>query len=124
MNFAAEPKNLHWEGAADRQPGSFLIVILTNAAKEAGGLFGIRQSPSFADTLPDARVLEGRVEIGPLSGNSVRLRAPGAEIPDLHQGDRAAFGMVSDQACICVLLVPAGMTEERLPSWLAQQRCG
>lgn len=124
MSFAAEPKNLYWEGAADRQPRSFLIVTLTNTVKDAGGLFGIRRSPSFADSLPDAHVLEGRVETGPLGGNSVRLRAPGAEIPDLREGDRAALGMVSDLACICVLRIPAGMAEERLPNWLAQQRCG
>jgi hypothetical protein len=124
MSFAAEPKNLHWEGAADRKPASFLIVTIANFAKEGGGLFGIRRSPSFADALPDARVLEGRVTTGPLSGNTVRLRAPGAELPDLHRGDRAAFGMVSDQACICVLLVPADMTDAQLPDWLAHQRCG
>jgi hypothetical protein len=124
MSFAAEPKSLRWEGAADRKPTGFLIVTLTDVAEEGGGLFGIRRSPSFADALPDAHILEGSVENGPLSGSIVRLRAPGAELPDLHRGDRAAFGMVSDQACICVLHVPPGMTKEQLLNWLAQQRCG
>lgn len=123
MSFAAEPKTLHWEGAADRKPDSFLIVTLTDIGKEGGGLFGIRRSPSFADALPDARVLEGRVATGPLSGTSLRLRAPSAELPDLHRGDRAALGLVGDAACICVLHVPPGMTEDQLPGWLAQQRC-
>ena len=124
MSFAAEPKSLHWEGAADRNPSTFLIVTVTDIAKEGGGLFGIRRSPSFADALPDARVLEGRVTTGPLSGRDVRLRAPGAELPDLHRGDRAAFGLIGEEACICVLSVPSGMTDEQLPAWLAQQRCG
>jgi hypothetical protein len=124
MSFATELKTLHWEGAADRTPGNFLIVTLTDVAKEGGGMFGIRQSPSFADALPDARVLEGRVDTGPLRGATVRLRAPGGELPDLHRGDRAAFAMVSDQACICVVHIPTGMRDDQLPNWLAQQRCG
>jgi hypothetical protein len=124
MAASTQPKNLKWEWPDGRKPDRFLAIGLTNVAKEGGGLFGIRRSPSFTDTLPDARVLEGKVATGPLGGSPVRLRAPGGEIPGLSAGDRAAFGMIGDQVCICVLKVPAEVQDAQLADWTARQSCG
>ena len=124
MTSAADMKTLKWEWPDKRKPDSFLVVALTGVSKEGGGLFGIRRSPSLADTLPDARILEGRIATRPPGGDLVRLRAPGAEIPELHTADRVAFGLVGDRVCICVLRVPPELTDSELPKWLAEQPCG
>ena len=124
MAASTEPANLQWEWPADRRPDRFLAVQLSDFHKEGGGWFGIRRSPSLANSLPDARILEGKVLNGPLTGHAVRLRAPGGELPKLARGDRAAFGMVDDKTCICVLRVPANVAAPQLDEWLAQQSCG
>ncbi|HUB48047.1 MAG TPA: hypothetical protein VMB73_23965 [Acetobacteraceae bacterium] len=120
---AAQTK-LTWEWPAGRRTDRFLAVKLTRVAKEGGGLFGIRRSPSLADSLPDAKILEGSVMQGINTGEHVSLRAPGAELPRLAAGDRAAFGLVEDRICICVLQIPADITEDRLGAWLSRQSCG
>jgi hypothetical protein len=123
MTSSIEPTNLKWEWPGGREPDRFLAIGLTRVAKEGGGWFGIRRSPSLADSLPDATIIEGKVTSGMLRGSPVRLRAPGAEIPQLHAGDRAAFGMIGDHVCVCVLIVPSTVTDADLPDWLARQTC-
>lgn len=117
-------RHLAWEWPAGRRTDRFLAVKLTEVAKEGGGLFGIRRSPSLADSLPNAMILSGVVVAGSGTGDHVRLRAPGAELPSLATGDRAAFGLVDDRICICVLAVPAGIAADQLAGWLSHQSCG
>lgn len=116
--------NLKWEFADGRKPERFIVARLDRIEKESGGIFGLRRSPSFADSLPDARILEGTATGPGAGGGAVSLRLPGPEVPSVRKGDRVAFGIVGANTCICVLAPPANVKDEQLPDWLSKQDCG
>jgi hypothetical protein len=124
MSANPERTGLRWEGRDNRVPDRFLVLRVQRVEKEGGGLFGLRRSPSLAENLPDATILEGE-EIGP-SGNGARvtLHLPGADLPPVNRGDRVVLGVVGENACICVLAPPSHLADDQVAGWASSQPCG
>jgi hypothetical protein len=123
MAAPAHSEPLQWQGAADRSPSRFIAMRVGRIEKEGGGLFGIRNSPSLAGALPDARIVEG-TPIGP-RGGAIKLRAPNGELPSgLASGARVVLGLVDDSHIICILAPPAETADEDLEAWAKTQPCG
>jgi hypothetical protein len=123
MESAAEKsRTLKWEGQADRAITGYLFVKLDRIEKDKGGLFGIKNSPSLAESLPDPRKLHGKVIRG--KGNDpaeVTLHAPGGELPELKADDRVALALIGENACVRVLKVPADLPDDELAAWVERE---
>jgi len=114
---------LTWEWAAERTPTSRILVEVSQIRKEGGGLFGLKKSPSIIENVPDGHILTGVVVLGDHVGRSVSLRMPGFEIPDISEGDRVGLGLIGEGICICVVPLPAGLSDSQLEDWLGAFRC-
>jgi hypothetical protein len=115
---------LKWEYPAGRNAERFELVKLDSVAREGGGLFGIRNSPSMADALDDPRVWSGTVAEGDRAGSPVHVRVPGPDVPEVKNGDLVALGIVEGHIVICVRKPPHDLDSAALRSWLGTQTCG
>jgi hypothetical protein len=119
-SFASPVVDLTWQGAAGRTPHSFLVLRIDSVSRDRGGLFGIRNSPSLADSFPDPTVIEAS---GP--DGRRRLRGPGAELPSgLARGDRVAVGLIDAGHFLCLLVPPTSLPDDAVAAWAATQTCG
>lgn len=96
-----------WEWPADRVIEDKVLIKITHIKKEGTGLFGIKQSPSLAKSLPDPQVISGVVvnSNSSLDVKSVKLVVPQLEIEGIKAGTYAMLGIVSDTTCICIVPV-------------------
>ena len=123
MAASSRSDPLQWQGAADRTPVRFIAMRVGGVEKDGGGLFGIRNSPSLAGALPDARIVEGAA-IGE-AGGPIKVRAPGGELPPgLGAGARVVLGMVDETHVICILAPPDDVADDALAAWAGTQSCG
>ena len=123
--MASDNIDLKWEWPAGRKIESRLLVRVESIAPASRGLFGIKASPSMADTLPDATDVVAVVEVGPesLAGRKTTLRLPGVEAKKLGAGTRAAFGLVElNRTCVCVEQVPP-LNADEARRWIAAWQC-
>jgi hypothetical protein len=118
MPASAEPLHLSWQW--NRPASHVILVAVDGIAAESGGFFGILRSPSIADALPDAQVLNGRIlATDPGSaGRPVIMRIPKHELPALAPGQHVAIGYTDDNAAVRIAAVPVGMTAEVEATWL------
>jgi hypothetical protein len=118
MPASAEPLLLSWQW--NRPASHAVLVAVDSVAAESGGFFGILHSPSIADALPDAQVLNGRILAtdGGSAGHSVTLRIPKHELPALAPGQHVAIGYTDDNAAVRIAAAPPGMTAEAEATWL------
>lgn len=94
---------LNWEWAGDRSPDSTVGVEVTGIMAVKKGFFGIGQSPSIVDNLPDPVEMTGRVVGQQNAGKPVTLIAPAAELPDgLKAGEVVELALVQESVCIGV----------------------
>lgn len=112
--MARADMDIKWEWPAGRRIESKFLVQVVGIVKESRGFFGIGESPSMADALPDAKVVTARVvkgEVGRI-GQTVKMRLPGIEADKLHLTGYAAVGLVErNSICICLDVAPADMTQ-------------
>ena len=108
--------DLKWEWPANRSVEQKLLVKIDHIEKQGSGLFGVKQSPSLAASLPDPYILKGVIESTDtkLHGKSVKLVAPKLEMGDIKEGSFAVFGLVNHTTCICI--VPVATKDVNLES--------
>jgi len=97
--------NASWEWPAGRNIQYELLVKVKTIQALQGGLFGIRQSPSLVQSLPDPVRVSGLI-IKSDSGNvgsTIQLVVPVAEIESIEEGEHALFGFCNDTICISIL---------------------
>jgi hypothetical protein len=116
---------LHWEGAAGRQPTEKIVVRVEAVERgDKGALGSIQNHPSLAGSMPDPMVLRGDVvaRAGSFAASAASVRYPRVELKEVAAKDRVALGLVGG-ACICLERVPDSVGEQDLPAWLAAWRC-
>jgi hypothetical protein len=118
MSASPEPLRLSWQW--NRPAPHSVLVGVDSIAAESGGVFGVLRSPSFADSLPDAQVLNGHILGGDAtaSGRPVVLRVPKHELPALAPGQHVAIGYTDDNAAIRIAAVPIGLSPADETAWL------
>lgn len=113
-----------WEWLSDRAIENKLLVKVEEVSKVSKGFFGIRASPSMADTLPEATDVIVSVVSGSekLMGKTISVRMPGVEANKLKVGEYAAFALLNDDSiCVCVSVVPKDMGA--VNNWLENWNC-
>lgn len=118
---------LHWEGAAGRQPSRKLVVTITDVHDEGTGfLSAFKNHPSMANSMPDPVALSGSVDryLGEWSASAVRLVLPKYKLPDVKAPQKVAMGLTAGDVCICVTAVPSNVSADGLADWLQQWECG
>ncbi len=95
---------LNWEWPADRVIEDRILIKITDIRKASSGLFGIKKSPSLANSLPDPQVISGVVvnSGSSIDTKSVKLVAPQLEIQEVKAGSYVMLGIVSSTICICI----------------------
>jgi hypothetical protein len=117
MSAATEPLRLSWQW--NRPSSHTVLVVVDSIAAESGGLFGVLRSPSLADALPDAQVLNGHIlaaDADPV-GRPVVLRIPKHELPALAPGQHVAIGYTDDAAAVRIAAVPPNLSTEAEAVW-------
>ena len=119
MSLFSSPDTLFWQGAADRLPARYVSIGVKGVKPHKGGLFGIGESPSLAESYPNAQTISGHRLDGDRA--AVEVRAPGASIPaGLGKGSRVVLGLVDERHVICILVPPEDVPLERLSAWAGE----
>ncbi|MCX7113496.1 MAG: hypothetical protein NTX45_26035 [Proteobacteria bacterium] len=123
--MANEYLKLKWEWPAGRQIETKILANVQGIEKVSKGFFGIGDSPSLADSLPDAKDVVVAVISGSeaLVGQTLTLRVPGMEADKLKVGGHAALGLINNNSvCVCVSVVPVKNPDE-IKTWFNQWIC-
>ena len=96
---------LNWEWPAERTIEDRLLVHIDSVKPKGSGLFGIKNSPSLAGSLPDPVIVSGVVidADAKLNGKSIEVVTPKLELDNFKQGIYAMFGVVETTICICIV---------------------
>jgi hypothetical protein len=123
--FSADAVSLKWEWPADRTPDGKILVKVRDVKKEGGGVFGIKKSPSLAESLPDPMQLSGEIIDGrsDWNGRALMFVLPAVELPQVSAGDHVGIAFIDD-AGVCIAKAPADAGAEALRDWLASWTCG
>lgn len=125
MSHSDTQKYYKWEWPADRTPDVRLLAKVTKLEKQKDGIFGIKKSPSFASSLPDAHILIGTVVDGDnkLMDQTFTLILPKVELGDISVRDHVALGLLGSDVCICIAKVPSGENRTKQMEWVANWKC-
>ena len=97
--------SLRWEWRANRAIVSTISGTLMSVEKESSGWFGIRASPSMADSMPDPVV--ATITTKPTAESDAKvstytLRLPKKELEPLVVGDLLLLEMINPTTCVGV----------------------
>lgn len=103
----SEDIKLSWEWPAERSIEDRLLVQVESVKSQSSGLFGIKNSPSLAGSLPDPVSVSGIVidADASLNGRSIQVVAPKLEVETIEKGIYTMFGIVENTICICIVPV-------------------
>jgi hypothetical protein len=109
--------NLKWEWPADRQPEFTLVVALTDVNVADESWFGIKESPSLLEAMPDPITLKGIIVKGDtrLKDKTVSVTLPKLEAGPVRKGDVLAVGVSERKVCICIKRLQS--TDEDISNW-------
>lgn len=114
---------LQWEWPANRHLKTKVLVNVQKISKPSKGLLGIDDSPSLANTLPDAHDVKAIVISGmpDMVGKVISIRVPGVEARKLNEGTQAAIALINQNTGICIAPVPSSVQNSQ--AWLEQWNC-
>ncbi len=104
---------LKWEWPADRTIEDKIVVKIKSIKKEGGGFFGLKKSPSLANSFPGPVIVTGSIENsnGSIQGKVVEVTVPQLEISGITEGDYAMLGLVETGICVCIVKVDSPDTD-------------
>lgn len=95
---------LNWEWPDDRKADQKVLIKVMEIKEKSGGLFGLKRSPSFVDSLPDPVIVRAVVVNGKagIDSKTVELTLPRVEIDGISAANYAVVGIVDGKTCICI----------------------
>ena len=93
---------LSWDYRDGRTSDYWVMIKVVSIKPAPKGFFGIKQSPSMLDWIPNATVLKGLVvsDDEALSGKSLTLTLSANEVEKVKAGDTLCLGIVHNEICI------------------------
>lgn len=122
MSFFSSKKELTWEWPDGRKSAQHVMLKLDKVKKPSK----LIDSPSFANHIPNAVELEGKIVAASLDlgKKNIELKVPGDEVEGLAEGQHILLGLDDENIVICTKTVPTELaSEDDLKQWFEQQRC-
>ena len=125
-NENGKKTELVWEWPANRSPQRTFIVKVENIKNYKAGLFGLKQSPSIASSLPDPKYLSGKIIAETnktLKGREIGIVMPALEISGVSTGDLINLGLLNEDIAICASKLDSKLTDSELTDLVKNPTC-